>query len=400
MQAMSDRSLVAVSSLREFFRDAFHAGERAPASRHRRTGRAIRRQSAHHVLARRCALRENARWAAHQAARPHARRGAGCAERRGTAARTAAARRCLACSSRDSSPAASRARLIDIDYHIAMGGNAYSSLADTMQRSASGRSIAAIYAQLAQKFQRLVDALNEVSEMSYCHTDADILRLYEIWMKTGSARAHGLLNRLGVQPVKQGGLASTSTEPSMVLRGLQSLLGRLYDVRVDYDVYDFLVTDRRALAGVTPAQRPARARGGVAARGNARRRGRGAVHRPWRAAAAGAVGSAGRADRGQSRRLLHGAGRRQPFRLFDLAARTAMRRCRCSSSKPRRKWTSMRPPCFSSPISRAAAIRRTCIRGCSTASTSTRGSSPSNTTATARRTAARRTIADAWKGAS
>jgi hypothetical protein len=38
----------------------------------------------------------------------------------------------------------------------------------------------------------------------------------------------------------------------MVLRGLQSLLGRLYDVSLDYDVYDFLVTDRRALAGVTP----------------------------------------------------------------------------------------------------------------------------------------------------
>jgi hypothetical protein len=34
----------------------------------------------------------------------------------------------------------------------------------------------------------------------------------------------------------------------MVLRGLQSLLGRLYDVELDYDVYDFLVTDRRALA--------------------------------------------------------------------------------------------------------------------------------------------------------
>jgi hypothetical protein len=38
----------------------------------------------------------------------------------------------------------------------------------------------------------------------------------------------------------------------MVLRGLQSLLGRLYDVESDYDVYDFLVTDRRKLAGVEP----------------------------------------------------------------------------------------------------------------------------------------------------
>ncbi|MGO9514605.1 MAG: hypothetical protein ACLP2F_13340 [Steroidobacteraceae bacterium] len=33
---------------------------------------------------------------------------------------------------------------------------------------------------------------------------------------------------------------------------MQSLLSRLYDVNLDYDVYDFLVTDRRALAGVTP----------------------------------------------------------------------------------------------------------------------------------------------------
>ena len=39
----------------------------------------------------------------------------------------------------------------------------------------------------------------------------------------------------------------------MVLQGLQSLLKRLYDVDLRYDVYDFLVTDRRALAGVVPA---------------------------------------------------------------------------------------------------------------------------------------------------
>src|SRR5580692_4564093 len=39
----------------------------------------------------------------------------------------------------------------------------------------------------------------------------------------------------------------------MVLRGLQSILGRLYDVDLQYDVYDFLVTDRRALQGAAPA---------------------------------------------------------------------------------------------------------------------------------------------------
>src|SRR6202453_2366534 len=39
----------------------------------------------------------------------------------------------------------------------------------------------------------------------------------------------------------------------MVLRGLQAILGRLYDVDLPYDVYDFLVTDRRPREGAAPA---------------------------------------------------------------------------------------------------------------------------------------------------
>jgi hypothetical protein len=39
----------------------------------------------------------------------------------------------------------------------------------------------------------------------------------------------------------------------MVLQGLQSLLERLYDVDIDYDVYDFLITDRGVLPGLAPA---------------------------------------------------------------------------------------------------------------------------------------------------
>jgi hypothetical protein len=204
MQAMSGGSLVAVSSLREFFRDAFHA-----ASEHQRLD--IDESAEQYVVnlltmfSRADALYEKTseglriRPLAHMLAdaldAPSAAARQRCLQRLGDVSLFVAG-----------FFARSFARkLIDIDYHIAMGGNAYSSLADTMQRSTSSRGIAAIYAQLAQKFQRLVDALNEVSEMSYRHSDADILRLYEIWMKTGSPRAHGLLNTLGVQPVKQGG---------------------------------------------------------------------------------------------------------------------------------------------------------------------------------------------------
>jgi hypothetical protein len=38
----------------------------------------------------------------------------------------------------------------------------------------------------------------------------------------------------------------------MVLHSLQALLGRLYDVELRYDVYDFLVTDRRKVLGSAP----------------------------------------------------------------------------------------------------------------------------------------------------
>ena len=92
-------------------------------------------------------------------------------------------------------------KLIDVDYHIAMGGRAYGTLADTMRSSMRGQAFAAVFLELAQKFQRLVDVLNDVAEMAHEHTDKDILRLYEIWLKTGSPRAYGILRRLGVEPV-------------------------------------------------------------------------------------------------------------------------------------------------------------------------------------------------------
>ena len=204
MQAVSAGSLVAVSSLREFFRDAFHA-----ASEHQRLD--IDESAEQYVVnlltmfSRADALYE--KTAEGLRIRPLAHMLADALEAPSAAARQRALQR-LGDVSLFVAGFFARSfarKLVDIDYHIAMGGNAYSSLADTMQRSTSSRGIAAIYAQLAKKFQRLVDALNEVSEMSYRHSDADILRLYEIWMKTGSPRAHGLLNQLGVQPVKQGG---------------------------------------------------------------------------------------------------------------------------------------------------------------------------------------------------
>jgi hypothetical protein len=100
------------------------------------------------------------------------------------------------------------ARLIDIDYHIAMGGCAYGALAQSTAHG-RGRVLAAVFAELAEKFQPMVDALNEVSESSCAQSDRDILRLYEIWLKTGSARSYARLKRLGVDPTNSSLTAFT-----------------------------------------------------------------------------------------------------------------------------------------------------------------------------------------------
>jgi hypothetical protein len=94
-------------------------------------------------------------------------------------------------------------KLVDIDYHISMGARAYSTLADT-DRSRRGAVLGRVFAELAGKFQPLVDALNEISEGSRNASNLDALRLYELWIRTGSRRSWRLLRELGVLPAPAG----------------------------------------------------------------------------------------------------------------------------------------------------------------------------------------------------
>ncbi|HUL94181.1 MAG TPA: hypothetical protein VLV56_17725 [Burkholderiales bacterium] len=90
--------------------------------------------------------------------------------------------------------------LVDVDYHIAMGGRAYDALARSHEHQRR-HALAQVFAELAAKFLPLVDALGEIGDAAYVYTQRDILRLYEIWVKTGSTRARGLLRRLGIEAV-------------------------------------------------------------------------------------------------------------------------------------------------------------------------------------------------------
>ena len=89
-------------------------------------------------------------------------------------------------------------KLVDIDYHIAMGGRAYGTLAGGLNRGRR-QVLGRVFAELAAKFLPLVDAINEISDTARRYTQADVLRLYELWLKTGSPRARQLLRGLGIE---------------------------------------------------------------------------------------------------------------------------------------------------------------------------------------------------------
>ena len=97
-------------------------------------------------------------------------------------------------------------RPVDIDYHIAMGGRAYGTLAQAPYHGPQ-RVLGGVFAELEDKFQPLVDALNEIGEGAARQSPRDVLRLYELWHKTGSPRAHRLLLKLGIRPVAAGAFA-------------------------------------------------------------------------------------------------------------------------------------------------------------------------------------------------
>ncbi len=95
-------------------------------------------------------------------------------------------------------------KAVDIDYYIHMGGNAYGSLSEEVRGTFRGNAFAGVWLELARKFQVMVDVLNEVRDNARPDSDVDLLRTYEVWLKTGSKRAEKLLRAQGVTPISGG----------------------------------------------------------------------------------------------------------------------------------------------------------------------------------------------------
>ncbi|MCI0507580.1 MAG: hypothetical protein L0Z73_15920 [Gammaproteobacteria bacterium] len=92
-------------------------------------------------------------------------------------------------------------KLVDVDYYIAMGGNAYSCLSESMRGYFRNTATQPLYKELTAKFVAFADVLSEVTENKLFASDYDIMRLYEVWMRTGSKRTESILKKLGITPV-------------------------------------------------------------------------------------------------------------------------------------------------------------------------------------------------------
>jgi len=91
-------------------------------------------------------------------------------------------------------------KTVDVDYYVAMGGNAYGHLSESPRMSARVQAMRDVFGELAAKFQCFVDVLSEITEQSHLGSGKDVLRLYELWLRTGSERAARQLRELGIQP--------------------------------------------------------------------------------------------------------------------------------------------------------------------------------------------------------
>ena len=90
--------------------------------------------------------------------------------------------------------------LVDVGYYISMGGSAYGSLSEMMGAQRNGATFAELYEGLAEGFPELVGLLNEVADSARARAehDHDLLKLYERWLRTGSARVQRQLHERGL----------------------------------------------------------------------------------------------------------------------------------------------------------------------------------------------------------
>src|SRR5690606_13016628 len=90
-------------------------------------------------------------------------------------------------------------KLVDVDYYIGMGGAAYENAARLDEKKIR----AEVLLELSRKFPKFVEILGTISHESGFKPDnhQDLLRVYDLWVKTGEKKLEAKLVRAGIAPI-------------------------------------------------------------------------------------------------------------------------------------------------------------------------------------------------------
>ncbi|MGZ3651691.1 MAG: hypothetical protein ACXVB9_12475 [Bdellovibrionota bacterium] len=89
-------------------------------------------------------------------------------------------------------------KLVDVDYYIGMGCAAYENVAALEEK----KNRAELFLELARKFPKFVEILAQISEETGFNPEShrDLLRVYDLWVKTGSKKFANQLVKAGINP--------------------------------------------------------------------------------------------------------------------------------------------------------------------------------------------------------
>ncbi len=90
---------------------------------------------------------------------------------------------------------------VDLDFYMAMGEQAYEQAGQIRESIQSERALN-VFFELSKSFPNFTEVLAEISEQSLLANEKDLLRLYEKWLKSGSARISRMLNEVGIITAK------------------------------------------------------------------------------------------------------------------------------------------------------------------------------------------------------
>ncbi len=94
-----------------------------------------------------------------------------------------------------------KTKAVDVDYYAAMGGTAYNHLSESHNINESGSVFKEVFHELSNKFVDFADVLSELND-NQGQSNKNLLRAYEIWVKTGSKKARKLLLDSRIQPIE------------------------------------------------------------------------------------------------------------------------------------------------------------------------------------------------------